>query len=184
MDTVLEDNKTKVKFEHLLEGVQSKLLGYILGVIPNRHDAEDILQQTNVILFKKQKEYDPNKGEFHTWAYNVARYQIMAHRTKHSRSKICFSNELTEALAAESIDYETPHIKLKALNKCYKKLPDHMQKIAELRFKRDLSMKEISLHLNRPLGSISATLSRIRLNIMGCIQNAYLEAEKEFNNQI
>ena len=178
-----DNAKTKVKFEQLLKSVQSKLFGYILAVIPNRHDAEDILQQTNVILCKKQEEYDSNKAEFHTWAYNIARYQIMAHRTKHARSKICFSNELTEALAFESIDYETPHIKQKALNKCYKKLPDHMQKIAELRFKRDLSMKEISLCVKRPLGSISATLCRIRSNIMGCIKDAYIEAEQEFYNQ-
>ena len=183
METSLEDNKTKVKFEQLLKSVQSKLFGYILAVIPNRHDAEDVLQQTNVILCKKQEEYEPNRAEFHSWAYNIARYQIMAHRTKHARSKICFSNELTEALAFESIDYETPHIKLKALNKCYKKLPDHMQTIAKLRFKKGLSMKEISLCVKRPLGSISATLSRVRSNIMGGIKTAYIEAEQEFHNQ-
>jgi RNA polymerase sigma-70 factor (ECF subfamily) len=183
MKTLSEDNKTKVKFVRLLESVQGQLFGYILGLIPNRHDAEDVLQQTNVILCKKEEEYDSDKGSFHTWAYNIARYQIMAHRTKHRRSKLCFSNELTEVLAAESIDYETPQIKQQALNKCYKKLPEHMRKIAELRFKRDLSMKEISLHLKRPVGSVTATLSRIRSNIMACIKDAYIEAEKEFYNQ-
>lgn len=183
MEAVLEKNKTKVNFSHLLESVQSQLFGYILGLIPNRHDAEDVLQQTNVILCKKQEEYDSNKGEFHTWAYNIARYQIMGHKTRYARSKLCFSNELTEVLAAESIDYETPHIKQQALNKCYKKLPDHMKKIAELRFKRDLSYKEISICVRRPISSISATLVRTREHIMGCIKQAYQEAEQEFYNK-
>jgi RNA polymerase sigma-70 factor (ECF subfamily) len=183
MKTLLEDNKTKVNFAHLLESVQSQLFGYILGLIPNRHDSEDVLQQTNVILCQKQEEYDPSKGEFHTWAHNIARYQIMAHRTRYGRSKLCFSNELTEVLADEAIDYETPHIKQQALNKCYKKLPEHMRAIAELRFKRDLSMKEISLYLKRPVGSVTATLSRIRSHIMACIKDAYIEAEQEFYNQ-
>jgi RNA polymerase sigma-70 factor (ECF subfamily) len=183
MEAVLEDNKTKVKFEHLLESVQVQLFGYILGLIPNRHDAEDVLQQTNVILCQKQKEYDPLRAEFHTWAYSIARYQIMGHKTRHARSKLCFSNELTEVLATEAVDYETPYIKQQALNKCYKKLPEHMRKIAELRFKRDLSMKEISLCLKRPIGSVTATLSRIRSHIMACIKDAYVEAEQEFYNQ-
>ena len=135
--------------------------------------------------FKKQKAYRcPIKGHFRTWAFSVARFQVMAHRTKHARSKICLSNELTEVLASESIDYDTPQIRMNALNKCYNKLPERMHKIAELRFKRDLSMKEISLCLGRPIGSVSATLHRIRVNIMGCIHEAYNEAEKEFNNQI
>ena len=183
MEAALKDNKTKVKFAHLLESVQGQLFGFILGLIPNRHDAEDVLQQTNVILCQKQEEYDSDKGAFHTWAYNIARYQIMAQRTRYRRSKLCFSNELTEVLAAESIDYETPHIKQQALNKCYKKLPEHMRKIAELRFKRDLSMKEIGLCLKRPVGSVTATLSRIRSHIMACIKDAYIEAEQEFYNQ-
>ena len=89
---------------------------------------------------------------------------------------------MTEVLADEAIDYNTPQIQQNALNKCYKKLPEHMQKIAELRFKRDLTMKEISLCVKRPVGAVSATIYRIRQNIHNCINDAYEEAEKEFYN--
>jgi RNA polymerase sigma-70 factor, ECF subfamily len=174
---------TSVNFNKLIAETQISLFRFILSLIPHKHDAEDILQKTNLILFQKQKLFNPKKGSFKNWAFTIAKFQVFAHKTKIGRSKICLSNELTEILANEVIDHETPHIKRQALNKCYKKLPKHMSKIAELRFKRDLSVKEISLCIDRPIGSVSATLHRIRSNIMKCINVAYKEAEKEFHNQ-
>ena len=176
-------NDTDLIFNELLNELQLPLFSFIFGMIPHKQDAEDILQKTNLILVEKQNEFDPKKGSFKTWAFQIARYQIMAHRTLHARSKICFSNELAEVMADESIDYETPQIQRNALNKCYKKLPEHMKKIAELRFKRDLSYKQISASVNRPVSAISATLTRVRGHIMGCIKQAYREAELEFNNK-
>ena len=170
-------------FNELLSEIQLPLFQFIFSLIPHKQDAEDILQKTNLILVEKQEEFDPKLGSFKTWSFNIARYQVMGHRTTHSRSKICFSNELTEVLADESLDSETPQIQKNALNKCYKKLPEHMKKIAELRFKRDLTYKEISACVNRPVSAISATLTRTRTHIMSCIQSAYKEAEEEFYNQ-
>lgn len=170
-------------FSELLSEIQLSLFQFILSLVPHKQDAEDILQKTNLILVQKQEEFDPKLGSFKTWSFNIARYQVMAHRTIHSRSKICFSNELTEVLADEAMDYETPQIQQNALNKCYKKLPEHMKRIAELRFKRDLTYKEISACVNRPVSSISATLVRAREYIMGCIKQAYEEAEQEFYNK-
>ena len=170
-------------FNELLHEIQLPLFQFIFSLVPHKQDAEDILQKTNLILIQKQEEFDPKLGSFKTWSFNIARYQAMGHKTKHARSKICFSNELTEILAEESIDYDTPQIQKNALNKCYKKLPDHMKKIAELRFKRDLTYKEISACVRRPISSISATLVRTREHIMGCIKQAYQEAEEEFYNK-
>lgn len=176
-------NNTNLIFDELLNELQLPLFNFIFSLLPHKQDAEDVLQKTNIILCAKKEEYDPKLGHLKGWAYKIARYQVMAHRTLNTRSRICLSNELAEVMADEAIDYDTPQIQRNALNKCYKKLPEHMKKIAELRFKRDLSMKEISLFVNRPIGSISATLTRIRENILKCIGEAYREAEQEFYNK-
>lgn len=172
-------NKTQ-STETELEKIQHPLYFFIFSLIPHKQDAEDILQKTNLILVQKQETFDPTLGSFKNWSFKIARYQVMAHRTSHARSKVCFSNELTEILADEAIDHSAFEIQKKALNKCYKKLPEHMKKIAELRFKRDFSMKDISLHTQRSIGAVSATLHRVRQNILGCIKDAYPEAESEF----
>lgn len=171
---------TDLVFNKLLNELQLPLFNFIFSMIPHKQDAEDVFQKTNLILVQKQEEFDPNLGSIKTWAFHIARYQVMAHKSKLGRSKIHFSNELTEALADEVINHDMAQIKQNALNKCYKKLPEHMKKIAELRFKRELTTKEISACTNRSVGAISATLHRIRQNIISCMNSSYKEAEQEF----
>jgi len=170
-------------FNQLLSEIQFPLFKFIFSLIAHKEDAEDILQKTNLILCKKQNEFDPKKGSFKGWAFRIARFQVLAHQTVKRRNKVYFSNELTEALAEEFVDHETPIIQRNALNKCYQKLPNHMRAIADLRFKRELTYKEISLSTNRPISSVSATLTRVREYLSKCIQPAYREAEEEFYNQ-
>jgi len=170
-------------FEESISKIQGPLYGFIFSLHPNRSDTQDILQKTNTILCEKQSDYDESKS-FKGWVFAIARYQVMAHKTFHKRSKIFLSNEITETLAEDSYEYFHSidwALKKKALDICYKKLPDHMQSIAYLRFKKNLSLKCISNQLNRPIGSISATLHRIRKNLTKCILPVYGDLVKKSN---
>lgn len=177
----MTDNSVSFEFSQKLVGVQKNLYSFILSLLPNRSDAEDVLQETNLILCQKSKEYDP-EGNFRSWAFNIARYQVMAHLTKKKRSKIFFSNELVETLANEDFDSSKHHLTQRALQVCYELLPDHMKEISRMRFKEDLSMKEICKALDRPIGAISGTLFRIRQNLIQCVRLKIpqLEADNEF----
>ena len=109
--------------------------------------------------------------------------QVSSTRSSHKkkRSKIYFSNELVETLASEEFDGRTHQLTQRALQICYELLPDHMREISRLRFKEDLSMKEISKRIQRPIGAISGTLFRIRQNLVQCVRIKLpkLEAESE-----
>ena len=106
----------------------------------------------------------------------------MAHLTKNKRSKIQFSNELVDAMTEEHFDSKRLHVMQRSLQICYELLPKHMQIIAKLRFKEEKNLKEISKLAKRPLGSISATLHRIRQNLVQCVKQKMpgIEAEMDF----
>tara|TARA_B100000035_G_scaffold311177_1_gene320290 strand:- start:5103 stop:5636 length:534 start_codon:yes stop_codon:yes gene_type:complete len=174
------DNSVSFEFSQKLVGVQRNLYSFILCLLPNRSDAEDVLQETNLILCQKSKEYDP-EGNFRSWAFNIARYQVLAHLTKRKRSKIYFSNELVETLASEEFDARKHQLSQRALQICYDLLPAHMKEISRMRFKEDRSMKDISKAMSRPIGAISGTLFRIRQNLIQCVRLKIplLEAEND-----
>ena len=176
----MSDNSVSFEFSQKLVGVQRNLYSFILCLLPNRSDAEDVLQETNLILCQKSKEYDP-EGNFRSWAFNIARYQVLAHLTKRKRSKIYFSNELVETLASEEFDARKHQLSQRALQICYDLLPAHMREISRMRFKEDLSMKDISKAMSRPIGAISGTLFRIRQNLIQCVRLKIplLEAEND-----
>jgi RNA polymerase sigma-70 factor (ECF subfamily) len=173
-------------FEKNLSTLQQSLYSFIFSVIPHKQDAEDVLQSTNLAICKNSDRFDPEKGSFSSWAFAVARYQILGHRTKHARSRLCFSNELTETLVCEYNPDKEVNLELQktTLDSCLQKLPDHMKSIAFLRFKKDLSMKEISQATSRPIGSVSATLFRIRANISNCFRAEYDRVEKKHYKSI
>lgn len=171
------------KYEEKIKEFQPNIYSYILSLYPNKADAEDILQEVNFILIKKESEYDYSKS-FKGWCFAIARYQVMAHRSKHARSKISFSDTLVDAIH-EDFDYnEDFSLQKKAFALCFKKLPEHMCEIAELRFKEDYSLKDIAIKTNRTIGAVSATLFRIRSNLSKCIKSqlAHYNAHGKFKN--
>ena len=176
----MSDDLVPFDFSRKLTALQRSLYAYILTLLPNRADAEDVLQETNLILCRKANEYDP-KGHFQGWAFQIARYQVMAQITKTKRSRLQFSTEIIETLAAEEFDTKRMALSQKALQLCYDLLPVHMKKIARLRFREDSNLKDISAKVGRPLGSVSATLHRIRINLTDCVRKKLplIEAESE-----
>jgi RNA polymerase sigma-70 factor (ECF subfamily) len=176
----VSENYISFDFSQKLVRIQRALYSYILCLLPNRTDAEDVLQETNLVLCKKFNEYD-EKGNFQAWAFRIAKFQVMAHLTKNRRSKICFSNELVETLAEEEFDQSQLKLSQKALQLCYEELPLHMKDIARLRFKDEAPLKEICKKVGRPMGSVSATLHRIRGHLLQCVKQKLpaLEVESE-----
>jgi len=174
----MSNQSISFEFSQKLVGIQRPLYSYILSFLPHREDAEDVLQETNLILCKKADEYLP-EGNFQSWTYNIARYQIMAYMTKRKRNRISFSNELVDALMEEEIDTTEIQLSQKALQICYGLLPEHMKEIAHLRFKEEKTVKSISQLVGRPLGAVSATLYRIRGNLIDCIKHKMPKLETE-----
>ena len=132
----MKEDLVPFDFSQKLTALQKPLYAYILSLLPNKTEAEDVLQETNLILCKKSNEYDP-EGHFQGWAFNIARFQVMGHISKFKRSKLCFSPELVETLAEEVIDLKDLDLSRKALQICYELLPKHMKPIATLRFRED-----------------------------------------------
>lgn len=176
----MSDDPVPFDFSRKLTALQRSLYAYILTLLPNRADAEDVLQETNLILCRKANEYDP-EGHFQGWAFQIARYQVMAHITKTKRSRLHFSTEVIESFAEEEFDSKKVVLSQKALQICYELLPAHMKKIAQLRFREDSNLKDIAAKVGRPLGSVSATLHRIRINLTDCVRRKLpiVEAENE-----
>lgn len=176
----MSDDLVPFDFSRKLTALQRSLYAYILTLLPNRADAEDVLQETNLILCRKANEYDP-EGHFQGWAFQIARYQVMAQITKNKRNRLNFCTEIVETLAAEEFDSKRMALSQKALQLCYDLLPEHMKKIARLRFREESNLKDISAKVGRPLGSVSATLHRIRINLTDCVRKKLplVEAESE-----
>ena len=85
-------------FVELLTLHQRRLYGFIYTLVPNTADAEDLLQQTSLVLWQKFNEFDLNSS-FPAWACRIAHFLVLNHLREKRRSRVVLSDELIARLA-------------------------------------------------------------------------------------
>lgn len=159
--------------EHLVALIsrhQSALYGYILGLLPNPAKADDVLQETNLILWRKAGDFDQTQP-FMPWARRIAYFQVKAALRDAARDRHVFDSELLDLLAAEDeIDSESSRALDLALQSCLAELPDDKRELILNRYQVDSSVNEMAAARNIASGALSAQLHRIRQALERCIE--------------
>lgn len=86
------------EFEELLIAQQPSLLNYIKSLVPNHHEAEDVRQRTNLILWQKRGSFAAGSN-FRAWAFTIARLESLNQLRRQYRDQRVFSDsEIRENL--------------------------------------------------------------------------------------
>ncbi len=56
---------------------QDRVYTYTRTLLPNAENARDVLQETNIVLWRKRNEFKPGT-DFVAWACKVAYYQALS----------------------------------------------------------------------------------------------------------
>jgi RNA polymerase sigma-70 factor (ECF subfamily) len=119
-------------FVQSLTGVQSRLYAYICSLLGEAAGARDVLQETNLALWDKAQEYDPDRP-FVPWAYKVAYLQVLAYRKRCSRSRLLFDEQLVSELAEQAASRDDDlDQRLEALGDCMGRLPGPRREMIDL----------------------------------------------------
>lgn len=159
------------KFLGLLLPNQKKIMAYILSNVPHYAAAEDILQNTISILWKKYDAYVPETN-FMMWAISVARYEIMTYYRKCQKDeKLVFNEALRQMLERESA-FRSPHLddRLNALQACVKKLSHDQSKLIKLRYEQELSFSKIGEQMGISSAAVFKKVSLIHSRLVQCIR--------------
>lgn len=153
-----------------LTACQNRVYSYILSLVADRDYAEDLLQQTNLVLWRKADQFEPGTS-FASWAFRIAYFEVLAHREKFGRDRHVFTEEMLDVISEEAkgIDLGTD-ARLRALAACIQKLPPRHADIVRLRYADGRSVKEIAARLERSVSSIKSVAHRIRKSLLECIQ--------------
>jgi RNA polymerase sigma-70 factor (ECF subfamily) len=159
-----------VEFLSRVSRAQRSLYAFIVTLVRQAADAEDVLQETNVVLWRKAGEYDSTR-DFMPWALRIAQLQAMAHLKRQKRAPITFDGPLLAILADEAIA-ETAELdpRRHALTGCLQKLPDHQRKLIAARYEPGGSVNELARRSGKSSKAISETLRRIRRMLLDCIE--------------
>jgi RNA polymerase sigma-70 factor, ECF subfamily len=152
-----------------LVDAQRGLYTYILRLLPNAADANDVLQETNLVILRKQAEFRPGTN-FAAWAATIAHNQVLLFRLRMRRERLFFDERLINQLALSGVArVGNLNPMVEALDRCKNKLNLVDQELLEKRYGDGLTVPQLAATVGRAPRAISQALYRIRIALMECI---------------
>ena len=146
---------------------QGRLYSYIATLLPNRIDAEDVLQRTSLILWQKWDQYDGNRP-FLPWARGVALNEIRNFLRRSERKDVHLSEPMI-AVLAEELDEEQAEERTDALNACLSTLESKQRNLLEQCYLGSNGVRTVAVSMNCSADAIYMRLYRIRKFLVECI---------------
>jgi RNA polymerase sigma-70 factor, ECF subfamily len=165
------------QFFRLYNAAHRRIYSYLLIMVHNHNDAEDLLQETASILWEKFDDFDKN-ASFAAWAIGIARNKALDFiRSKRSSRPFMddeFYNQVAEMVQS---DITAADQRLKALSDCIKKMSLQNQKLIHLRFEKGFTVKKISQISEHSADAIYKKISRIYAALHTCVSRTLLQGE-------
>ncbi|MFM2179030.1 MAG: hypothetical protein RL015_3128 [Verrucomicrobiota bacterium] len=157
-------------FLKLLTAHERALSLYVHSLVPRDSAAEDILQQTKLLLWKHFDDFEMGTN-FLAWARKTAFHQILTHRRQKKREHLPLDEVSLEALGASVSELagEIPQ-RHDALRHCLAKLPTEHRQLIMLRYFEDLEIEQVAERVKRTEAAVYRALSRVRMSLMECVQ--------------
>jgi RNA polymerase sigma-70 factor (ECF subfamily) len=164
------DRQAARNFESLLTEYQRRLYFFIRSMVFDPEDARDVLQDVNVIAFRKREQFVPGT-DFKAWLFAIARFEGLTYLSR--RKKVHWSNldsDVLETLAnkaEERSDDVEPY--LGALAKCREALPQEAAELLTLRYQHRVMLETVAERWKTSVGALKQKLFRIRTLLKDCI---------------
>ena len=156
-------------FSQLFSESEQALSGFVFSLVPNRADADDVLQETLRSLWEHYDDFDQSRP-FYPWACHFAYLQVLQMRRKHAIRGKYFCNALVEKLAEERPKESNWEKSQKfALKKCLKRLSQKDRELVDLRYDSKISITDMSTKLGHTANTFYKRLQRIRQELVECV---------------
>lgn len=165
----MDDQDRDEHIVQLIGGCQRPLFIYLTGLLCSRDLAEDVLQETNLIIWRKRGQYAAGTN-FFAWACKVAYFEACKAREKRGRKVPAFSELFLEKVAPElAAVAETAGALQSALRECVEELRAADRELIERRYDDDATVVKIAAALGRSADGIYKSLNRIHRVLFDCI---------------
>ncbi len=166
----MQHSESQEQFVRRLTEHQNRIYGYIFSLLGDHSRASDVLQETNLVLWRRLDEFQPDRP-FLPWALAIARLQVLAHLRDHKRDRLLLDAELVETIGREAEHAAQQFDAIReALRHCLELLTPRNRDLVERRYYRGVPLAEIAQTVGRTVGAIKSALLRIRRELAECVK--------------
>jgi RNA polymerase sigma-70 factor (ECF subfamily) len=160
------------RFLSLFLRSEREIYRYVAALVPNVADAEDIVQQTALVLWEKFEAYDADLP-FTPWACRFALNKTRQWLERRQRWQTLLEGGLAEELAQRREELRPElDLRLRHLEGCLGKLPLDQLSLVEGYYHRRENIETLAVNGSRTVAATYKLLQRVRQALQACIEKA------------
>ncbi len=173
-DDLNASEKTE-QFLRLLAVNQNRIYAFILTLVPSLSDADDLLQDTVSVMWRKFNQFEPG-SHFVSWGIKIAHLEIMSFR-KRCRKRT-FDSQVETAIhhCALAKNPEVDH-RISALRYCLGKLDAHGRELIRMRYEENITQKNLAKRIGISVQTMCKRMSKIHDLLFRCVRRTIASEE-------
>jgi RNA polymerase sigma-70 factor (ECF subfamily) len=170
----------------LIARYQNRLYRYLLRLVHQPAEAEDLFQQTWLRVAEKIRAFDANRN-FDTWLFTLARNLAIDHLRRirpESLDEPASRNAEAETFAARlvsnepaALDRVLAHERSDRVAGSLAELPMIYREVLTLRFEEEMKIEEIAQALGIPLSTVKSRLRRSLEQLRSRLESSGMEGD-------
>ncbi len=141
------------------------LFGLLVRILNSREEAEDVLQEVFLQVWRRAKDFDETRGKPFTWLVTLARSRAIDRlRSLGARGRVAQASVREASEEVSDAAFDTFRSEQRALvTSALSQLPEEQKRPLVLAYFEGLTQSEIAANLGAPLGTIK---TRMRAGMM------------------
>lgn len=177
----------RAAFDQLYRDTSAHLLGVILRIQKDRAQAEDVLQEVYVNVWRSAQSFNPALSQARTWLNSVARNRaIDSLRRRQSEPQTVSrfqagpdedDTDMLQDIAADTpgpLELLEQASNARALTDCMRGLSGEQQHSLALAYYQGLTHAEVAEQMGQPLGTVKSWVRRGLQGLKNCLERASL----------
>jgi RNA polymerase sigma-70 factor (ECF subfamily) len=155
----------------LLSMNYQRIYNFILMLVANHNNAEDIMQETTILMFEKFNSFEKG-SDFLAWAKTIAKYKTLEFLKKQKKDKVVFDQEIVELIDQDSQRHQKKQEEwLEALRTCVSLLPKSDRQLLHIRYYENERIPAIAGRVGCSFQRIYRNMARINDVLVRCVQH-------------
>tara|TARA_B110000305_G_C19157321_1_gene500918 strand:- start:194 stop:757 length:564 start_codon:yes stop_codon:yes gene_type:complete len=175
MNSLKQSSDSSPDFEALMTAIRPRLRAFLLSLTGSEAAAEDLTQDTSVVLWEKRDKYDP-EGDFRAWAFRIGFFQVQNYRRKLARQQNRelpgddlfeeIADQVTERHGSDDEDLR----RHAAMITCLGKLKEDHRDLVLNRYQEERSLAHLASDEGINRNAMAQKLFRLKRTLLTCVE--------------
>jgi len=163
----------RAALRQLYAATSAKLFGVALRILSDREDAEDVLQEVYVTVWRRADRFDAGRASVMTWVAAIARNRAIDRlraRGPLARAEPAEDLEIADESAVSAEALLAAADDAARLNGCLGELDARTQAVIRTAFFEGVTYEALARRMDAPLGTVKSWIRRGLARLKGCLE--------------